>query len=61
MKLSMLVLLTVLGGSAAATLSGCEKKGPAEKAGEKVDDALEEAGDKIEDAGDKVEDALDKK
>lgn len=61
MKLSMFVLLTVLGGSAAAALSGCEEKGPAEKAGEKVDDALEKAGDKIEDAGDKVEDALDKK
>jgi hypothetical protein len=43
------------------SLVGCESdKGPAEKAGAKIDNAVEEAGDKIEDAGDKVEDKLSK-
>lgn len=47
-------------------LSGCEQEGPAERAGEKLDaavqdsesavkDAVEEAGDKLEQAGDKIE------
>ena len=45
----------------ALLLWGCpEKKGPLEKAGEKIDNAVEDAGDKIEDAADEVEDAVDK-
>ncbi len=45
---------------------GCEKKGPAEKAGEKIDHVYseakkkaEEAGEKIEEAGEKIEEALE--
>ncbi len=38
-------------------LSGCEQKGPAEQAGEKIDNATEQAGEKIEDAGEAVQDA----
>jgi hyperosmotically inducible protein len=45
---------------------GCEKKGPAEKAGERIDHAYseamekaEEAGEKIEEAGEKIEEALE--
>ena len=34
--------------------SACEKEGPAEKAGEKLDEAVEEAGEKLEEAGDKI-------
>ena len=58
-KLPIVVLafLTVIGFAA------CEK-GPAEKAGEKIDNAAETLGDKIEDAtdnaGDKLEEAGDK-
>jgi hypothetical protein len=44
---------------AVAALTACEK-GPAEKAGEKIDNAAKKAGDKIEDAGDKVKDAVKK-
>ena len=45
----------------ALLLWGCpEKKGPLEKAGEKIDNAVEDAGDKLEDAADEVEDAVDK-
>lgn len=34
-------------------LSACEQEGPAERAGEQIDEAVEEAGDKIEDATDR--------
>ena len=40
--------------------SGCEKEGPAEKAGGKIDEAVEKAGDKLEQAGDKMEQAAEK-
>lgn len=50
----------MLGAALAVSFSaGCEPEGPAERAGKKVDDAVEEAGDKLEDAGDKIEDAVD--
>ena len=39
-------------------LAGCDD-GPAENAGEAVDDAAEEAGDAAEDAGEAAEDATD--
>lgn len=51
---------------AAIFATACEKKGPAEKAGEKIDNAYseakekaEEAGEKMEEAGEKVEEALE--
>lgn len=49
---SVLALLMVVG------LSACEK-GPAEEAGEKIDNAAENMGDKIEDATDNAGDALE--
>jgi hypothetical protein len=39
------------------TFIGCEQQGPAERAGEKVDESMEKAGDKMERAGEKVQDA----
>jgi predicted small lipoprotein YifL len=42
------------------SLSACEKKGPVEKAGEKVDDAIEKAGDNVEKAGDKIKEKTEK-
>lgn len=51
---------------AMAFASGCEKQGPAEKAGEEIDDAYseaikkaEEASKKMEGAGEKIEEALE--
>ena len=38
---------------------GCEKKGPAEKAGEEIDDTMTEALDKAEEAGEKIQDAAE--
>jgi hypothetical protein len=44
---------------AAVFAYGCEKKGPAEKAGEKIDDTMHEALDKAEEAGEKIEEAAE--
>ena len=42
------MLLTFCAGS--LFMISCEKKGPMEKAGEDMDDAIEETGDAVEDA-----------
>ena len=34
----------------ATTLTACQKEGPMERAGKKVDNAVEKTGDKIQDA-----------
>lgn len=36
---------------------GCEQEGPAERAGEKVDESMEETGEKIEQAGENIQDS----
>ena len=58
-SLNLLLLLAV---SVSFTLVSCEKKGPAEKFGEKLDKAVESAGDAIDPKGpgEKVGEALDK-
>lgn len=43
--------LIILSALACLALAGCSEKGPAEQAGEKVDQAVEQANDAIEDAG----------
>jgi hyperosmotically inducible protein len=53
--LFIVVLLAVFLG-----LSGCEQKGSAEKAGEKVDQAAEKVGDKIEDAKEAISNQAEK-
>ncbi|MCF8143321.1 MAG: hypothetical protein K9N21_05315 [Deltaproteobacteria bacterium] len=52
-------ILCILGLCAAISFFACEDKGPMERAGEKVDEAIEETGDKLEEAGDKAERAMD--
>jgi hypothetical protein len=54
------VLSLFLAGVLLVGASACREKGPAEKAGEKVDDAMSKAGDKLQDAGDKMKDAVHK-
>jgi hypothetical protein len=45
-------------GALFVALPGCEQqKGPAENAGETIDNAVEGAGQKVEEAGDSVQDA----
>lgn len=42
-------------------LSGCEREGPAERAGKNVDQAAKQAGDNIEKAGKDVKRAVEPK
>ena len=42
-----LTAITLLAGAMLVTLSACKQQGPAEKAGDKVDNAVEKAGDSI--------------
>lgn len=62
LKVRVLAILLALG--ATMPLVGCEKDGPAESAGEKMDEAYENSKDSVEDAmdeaGDKMEEACDK-
>lgn len=71
MKLRFLTLGLIL-SALLLTVTACEQKGPAERAGEKIDNVAEKSGEKLEDAsdtakdkleemGDKIEDATDKK
>ena len=49
----MIVLISLLAFLGIGAL-GCEQKGPAEKAGEKVDEAVEKANEKMKEAGEKA-------
>jgi len=42
---------------AALALAGCQREGPAEKAGRSIDNAADKAGRSIEKAGENVRDA----
>jgi len=53
-RLILIALLAV----GAPFLGGCENEGPAEEAGEEIDDAIGEAADEAEDAMDEVEEEL---
>lgn len=55
---AMLLGLVLATGS--LTLVACEQQGPAEEAGENLDDAVEEAGDKMQDAADRIEEETDR-
>ena len=53
------IALAALLLAAPLALTACDNKGPAERAGEKIDDAAEKAGEKLEDARDKAGEAVD--
>lgn len=53
LMMSLLAAMMTLG------LAACEEEGPAEQAGEEVDEAMEEAGDSVEEMGDTIEEAAD--
>lgn len=55
MRIYMSVLSLLL---AAMITTACERQGPMEEAGEKLDDATEEIGDSIEDACEETKEAL---
>ncbi len=43
----------------AALLVGCDQEGPAERAGESIDEAVEDVGNSIEDACEDIKDGVD--
>lgn len=54
------MLLAVLGLAILPVgMTGCEEEGPAERAGERLDDAGDDIEDAAEDAADDIEDAVD--
>lgn len=57
MKISKNVTAWLAVGVLVAALSGCQKEGPAERAGKAMDKAVENAGQQIEKAGEKMQDA----
>ena len=59
MKLNSGIAAAIVLAFAVAGLTACEK-GPAEKTGEKIDNAAKKVGEKLEQAGDKVKDAVKK-
>jgi hyperosmotically inducible protein len=56
MKFNSGIAAVIVLSFSVAGLAACDK-GPAERAGEKIDNAAEKVGDKVEDVGDKVKDA----
>lgn len=52
-------LLLALGLSGFGLLAACEQQGPAEEAGEAVDETMEEAGDAMEETADELEESTD--
>jgi len=40
-------------------LAGCEQDGPAEQAGERLDEAVESAGEEVEDAADELRESTE--
>lgn len=54
---AVMVASVLLAGTMLVTLSACEQQGPAEKVGEKLDNAVEKAGEQMEKAGDSIRDA----
>lgn len=58
MRTARIVLVMLFAGTV-LTVTGCEQKGPAEQAGEKIDDAAERSADAVATVGASVKDAVD--
>lgn len=59
---SMLKKMSIIAVAALAlfALQACEQEGPAERAGESIDNAVDNTKDAVEEAADQVEDQADK-
>jgi hypothetical protein len=51
-------VVAAAGLASSALMAGCEKKGPAEKAGENIDRAARDTGEAVKDAGEKIKDSV---
>ncbi|WP_204758396.1 hypothetical protein [Halomonas urmiana] len=54
-KLGLALLIAMLG----AGLAACEEEGPAEQAGENIDESVEEMGEGVEEMGENLEQAAE--
>ncbi|MGE0821238.1 MAG: hypothetical protein AB7G75_10350 [Candidatus Binatia bacterium] len=53
-------LVAIVGiGMLSVMLGACEQEGPAERAGQHVDEAMKEAGEAMEKAGDQAQEAVE--
>lgn len=57
MKLVQIASAVLMVSALFIALPGCEQQGPAERAGENIDDAVEKTGEQIERTGDAIEDS----
>jgi uncharacterized lipoprotein YehR (DUF1307 family) len=57
MKIKNTITTAIVMSVFVVAMAGCQKEGPAEKAGKAVDNATEKAGQKMEKAGDSIQDA----
>lgn len=55
-KIRALLIAALLGLGTTAGLSACSDDGPAEEAGEEIDEAADEAEEAVDEAGDAFED-----
>ena len=60
-KVSILkkILIAVLFGCLSLTVVSCDQQGPAEKAGEEIDEGINNTGEAVEDAGEAVEETVE--
>jgi hypothetical protein len=59
MKLTQHLATAMIVSLLLVALPGCQKQGPAERAGEALDDAATSLGEHVEDAGDAIQDAAE--
>lgn len=59
MKTWKKIMAVFCGIALVVSLSACEKEGPAEKAGKKVDESMEKSQQMMEDAGEKTEEMVE--
>jgi hypothetical protein len=59
MKFGKMLVSLCAAGFLIAGLAACEKKGPAETAGEKIDQTTEKAGQKMEEVGNSIQRSAD--
>ena len=55
---SKLIIFVLCASLMFTVFTGCEQEGPAEKAGEKIDEAVENAGEAMEEAGEEIQDGM---
>ena len=60
MKVNSGIAAAIALSFAVAGLAACDRDGPAERAGEKMDNAAKNVGEKIENAGEKIKDGVKK-